>query len=201
MTQTLDVAEPLSRLDSSRAAQTSPAATATGESKFGVFAITFGIAFALIYTVLERLNWPLFTYHPVSGVVDFGKEMTGTGPPMFWYGWLALTFIAATVVSFVATMIPGPWLRRATFFCCVLGALWPTALNVLRAFGPDWQALDIEFMNSVWAAAVPAVIGTAVISYFVPDRFVQRSWTSLLLIVPIGGLVVLSYSLQQYFVR
>jgi hypothetical protein len=30
---------------------------------------------------------------------------------------------------------------------------------------------------------------------------VQRTWTSWLLIVPIGGLVVLGYSLQQYFVR
>jgi hypothetical protein len=201
MTQTLDVAEPLSRLDGSHMAQASRSATATSDSKFGVFVITFGIAFALIYTVLERLNWPLFTYHPVSGIVDFGKEMTGTGPPMFWYGWLALAGIAATVVSFVATMVPGPWLRRATFFCCVLGALWPTALNVLRAFGADWQSLDAEFMNSVWAAAVPALAATAAIGYFVPDRFVQRSWTSLLLIVPIGGLVVLSYSLQQYFVR
>jgi hypothetical protein len=34
-----------------------------------------------------------------------------------------------------------------------------------------------------------------------PSQFVQRVWTSLLLIVPIGGLVVLGYSLQQYFVR
>jgi hypothetical protein len=30
---------------------------------------------------------------------------------------------------------------------------------------------------------------------------VERLWPSLLLLVPIGGLVVLGYSLQQYFVR
>jgi hypothetical protein len=44
-------------------------------------------------------------------------------------------------------------------------------------------------------------VGASVITYFVPPQFVQRVWTSLLLWVPIGGLVVLGYSLQQYFVR
>jgi len=44
-------------------------------------------------------------------------------------------------------------------------------------------------------------VGAAAITYFVHSQFVRRVWTSLLLIVPIGGLVVLGYSLQQYFVR
>jgi hypothetical protein len=201
MTQTLDIAEPLSR--SNAVAATKAQATATRDSKFGIFAITFGIWFALLYTVFERLNWPLFTYLPVRNQTYFGiyRPVPGEGPPMYWYGWIVLAIICAAVVGSIATRVPERQLRQATFFCCVLGALWPTALNVLRSFGADWQSLDVEFMNSVWAAAVPAVIGTAVISYFVPDRFVQRSWTSLLLIVPIGGLVVLGYSLQQYFVR
>jgi hypothetical protein len=202
MTQTLDVAERFSRLDGSRSEEASKATT-QATSKLAIFAITFGIAFALLYTVFERLNWPLFTYLPVGNKLYFGiyRPLRGEGPPMYWYGWIVLAVMAAFVVSFIATMVSAPWLRRATFFCCVLGALWPTALTVLRAFGADWQSLDIEFMNSVWAAAVPALLGTAAVSYFVPDRFVQRSWTSLLLIVPIGGLVVLGASLQQYFVR
>jgi hypothetical protein len=81
----------------------------------------------------------------------------------------------------------------------VLGAVWPICLAVLRSFGADWQSLDAEFMNSVWAAAVPALLITAAISYAVSARFVQRVWPPLLLIVPIGGLAVLGYSLQQYF--
>ena len=72
---------------------------------------------------------------------------------------------------------------------------------MLRSFGADWQSLDIEFMNSIWAAAIPALVGAAAISYFVPSQFVQRVWTSWLLIVPLVGLVVLGYSLLQYFVR
>ena len=57
-------------------------------------------------------------------------------------------------------------------------------------------------MNSPWAAAVPALVGAAAITFYVPSQFVQRVWTSLLLIVPIGGLVVLGYSLlQPWFLR
>ena len=202
MTQTLDIADRYSQLDSARAAVT-PTVEAQTRSKFGIFAITFGIASTLLYTVFERLNWPLFTYLPRVNRVEFWmyRSPPAESPPMYWYGWIVLAAVAALVVSLIATRVSDQTLRRATFFCCVLGALWPTFLAVLRTFGPDWQALNIEFMNSAWAAAVPALVGTAAITYFVPPQFVQRVWTSLLLIVPIGGLVVLGYSLQQYFVR
>jgi hypothetical protein len=200
MTQALDALDVGGRLthDAASAARGAPASTGT-ISRFGTFAITFGIAFTLYYTVFERLNWPLFTYHPVTGQIDFGKEMVGKGPPMFWYGWLLLSGLAALVTGAIATVVPGSALRRATFFCCLLGAVWPASLSMLRSFGADWQSLDAEYMNSVWAAAVPALLITAAISWAVPARFVQRVWAPLLLFVPIGGLVVLGYSLQQYF--
>jgi hypothetical protein len=200
MTQTLDVGGRFSQPDSSHAMG---ASTSTTRTKFGSFAITFSIAFALLYTIYERLNWPLFTYLPVGNKLHFWiyRPLPGEGPPMYWYGWIALATISALVVALIAGRVSDQSLRRATFFCCVLGALWPTVLTVLRSFGADWQSLDAEFMNSVWAAAIPALIGTAAITYFVPSQFVQRVWTSLLLIVPIGGLVVLGYSLQTYFVR
>jgi hypothetical protein len=200
MTQTLDAGGRFSQPDSSHAMG---ASTSTTRTKFGTFAITFSIAFALLYTVYERLNWPLFTYLPQGNKLYFWiyRPLRGEGPPMYWYGWIALAVISAFVVAWIATRVSDQWLRKATFFCCVLAALWPAVLNVLRSFGADWASLDAEFMNSVWAAAVPALVGTALISYFVPSQFVQRSWTSLLLIVPIVGLVVLGYSLLQYFVR
>jgi hypothetical protein len=177
MTQTLDVGGRFSQPDSSHAI----GASTTQTSKFGTFAITFGIAFALLYTVFERLNWPLFTYLPQSNTVYFGiyRPLRGEGPPMYWYGWIALAVASAFVVSWIATFVPGQWVRRVTFFCCVLGALWPIVLAVLRSFGADWASLDAEFMNSVWAAAIPALVGTVAISYFVPSQFVQRVWTSL----------------------
>src|ERR1700693_4935630 len=127
MTQTLDVADDrLSQLASAHPA-TAPTSQ-TRASKFGTFAITFGIAFATLYTVFERLNWPLFTYHPVLGQLDFGRQPTGIGPPMFWYGWIVLAAASAFVVGWIVTMVSGQWLRRATVFCCVLAALWPASL-------------------------------------------------------------------------
>jgi len=202
MTQTLDVGEGFSQLDSSRATGAPTSATQTKASKFGTFAITFGIAFPLLYTAFERLNWPLFTYHPVLGNVDFWRQPAGVGPPMFWYGWIVLAAISAFVVGGIATIIPGHWLRRATVFCCALAALWPAALAALRIFITDWATFDADFLNSVWVAAVPAFVGAAVITYYVPSRLAERVWTSWLLIAPIGGLVVLGYSLlQPWFLR
>jgi hypothetical protein len=202
MTQTLDVGEGFSQLDSSRAMGAPTSTTQTKVSKFGTFAISFGIAFPLLYTVYERLNWPLFTYHPVLGNLDFWRQPAGVGPPMFWYGWIVLAAISAVVVGGIATIIPGQWLRRATVFCCALAALWPAALAALRIFITDWATFDADFLNSVWVAAVPAFVGAAVITYYVPSRLAERVWTSWLLIAPIGGLVVLGYSLlQPWFLR
>src|SRR6516162_3877945 len=137
MTQTLEMDVRPSRLASAPAAS-APARPAKADTKAGIFSITFGIAFALLYTAFERLNWPLFTYHPVSGVVDFGRQLAGIGPPMFWYGWTALAAAAALVVALAATIVPTRWLRRGTVFCCALAALWPAALAALRIFIVDW---------------------------------------------------------------
>ena len=198
MTQTLDVGERLSQLDSSHTTGTSKSATRTR-----TFAFTFGIAFTLLYTAFERLNWPLFTYQPAVGRLYFWlhRPLSGEGPPMYWYGWIVLAAATALMVAWIATMISGQWLRRATVFCCILAALWPASLAALRIFITDWATFDADFLNSVWVAAVPGFLGAAAITYFVPSRLADRVWTSWLLIVPIGGLVVLGYSLQQYFVR
>jgi hypothetical protein len=200
MTHALEMDDRASRLDAARAAS-APASPASADTTSGNFAITFGIAFALLYTVFERLNWPLFTYHPVSGIVDFWRQPAGVGPPMFWYGWIVLAAAAALVVAWATTMISAPLLRRATLFCCALAVLWPATLSALRVFIADWATFDADFLNSVWVAAVPALIGAAAVTWLVGARIADRVWTSWLLIAPIGGLIVLGYSLQQYFVR
>jgi hypothetical protein len=53
-------------------------------AKVRTFVFTFGIAFTLLYTVLERLNWPLFTYQPAAGKLYFWlhRPLSGEGPPM-----------------------------------------------------------------------------------------------------------------------
>ena len=202
MTRTVDVDERSSQFDSSHAIDGPASATQT-RTKVRTFVFTFGIAFTLLYTVLERLNWPLFTYQPAAGKLYFWlhRPLSGEGPPMYWYGWIVNAAIAAFVVAWIATIISGQWLRRATVFCCALAALWPAALAALRIFITDWATFDADFLNSVWVAAVPGFLGAAAITYFVPSRLAERAWTSWLLIVPIVGLVVLGNSLLIYFVR
>jgi hypothetical protein len=120
---------------------------------------------------------------------------------MYWYGWIALAVPSALVLGWVATITPGRWLYRATIFCSVLAGLWPATLAALRTFIVDWATFDADFLNSVWMAAIPALVGAAATTYFVPSRLAERAWSSWLLIVPIVGLVVLGNSLLVYFVR
>ena len=202
MTRTVDVGERTSQLDSSHTMD-APTSATHRNAKVRTFVFTFGIAFTLLYTVYERLNWPLFTYQPAVGRLYFWlhRPLSGEGPPMYWYGWIVLAAAIALMVAWIATMISGQWLRRATVFCCILAALWPASLAALRIFITDWATFDADFLNSVWVAAIPAWVGAAAITYYIPSRLAERVWTSWLLIVPIGGLVVLGYSLLQYFVR
>src|SRR5262245_11098693 len=202
MTRTVDVDERTSQCDSSRTMDLSTSATHRS-AKVRTLVFTFGIAFTLLYTILERLNWPLFTWQPAVGKMYFWlhRPLSGEGPPMYWYGWIVNAAIAALVVALIATIISGPWLRRATVFCCALAALWPAALAALRIYITGWATFDAGFLDSAWVAAPPAFVGAAAITYYVPSRFVERTWTSWLLIVPIAGLVVLGNSLLIYFVR
>src|SRR6266700_3512584 len=121
MTQTLDVHQDVSQLGRSPATASPTTATPAAISRAGIFAITFGISFMLLYTVFERLNWPFFTYHPAVGNLDFWMQRprSGEGPPMYWYGWLVCSGMGAVGLSFVATLLPRPWLYRATVFCCL----------------------------------------------------------------------------------
>jgi hypothetical protein len=201
MTQTLHADERIA-LDHARAIRTPASASATTETRFGTFAITFGIAFAILYTILERQNWPLFTYHPAVGKVDFWMHAarSGEGPPMYWYGWVVLSLAGAGVVGWIATMVSSRWLQRATVFCCVLAALWPIAFALANIIA-DRASFDAEFLRSVWIAAIPALVGAVAATYLVPVERAQRAWTGWLLIMPIGGLVILGYSLNQYFLR
>jgi hypothetical protein len=204
MTQTLEVHERISDVGRSPTLNEPTSTTAAGStSKFARFAFTFGISFAILYTLFEQMNWPLFTYHPAVGKIDFWMQRprSGEGPPMYWYGWLALSFSSAAVIGGIATLLPSKWLLRATAFCCVLAILWSSIFVI--AFHSDGRtSFDTDLVKSMaWMSAIPGLIGAAIISYFVPLQWTQRVWTSWLLIMPIGGLAILGYSLKSFFLR
>ena len=142
MTQASEVHERLSQLDSSDVMRAPRSTTQTR-----TFAFTFGIAFTLLYTVYERLNWPLFTWQPAVGKMYFWlhRPLSGEGPPMYWYGWLFLGIPAALVVASAATLVPRERPQQATFFCCTLAILWPIALALASLF------TDQTSFNEQWA--------------------------------------------------
>ena len=70
MTRTVDVDERTSQFDSSRTMDL-PTSAAHRRAKVRTFVFAFGIAFTLLYTILERLNWPLFTWQPAVGKMYF----------------------------------------------------------------------------------------------------------------------------------
>jgi uncharacterized membrane protein YdcZ (DUF606 family) len=202
MTQTLDVHERISGLGGSQAASQS-ATTEVTASKTARFVFAFGISFAILYTLFEQMNWPLFTYHPAVGKLDFWMQRarSGEGPGMYWYGWLALAFPTAALVGWVSTLVSSKWLYRATIFCCVLAILWSVIFAIL-VLTDGRTSFDTDLVKSMgWWSAIPGLLGALVISYFVPLQWAQRIFTSWLLIMPIGGLIILGYSLKSFFLR
>jgi len=202
MTQALDVHERISELGGARAASQSATAEVTA-SKAGRFVFVFGISFAILYTLFEQMNWPLFTYHPAVGKLDFWMQRarSGEGPGMYWYGWLALAFPCAALVGWVSTLVSSKWLYRATIFCCVLAILW-SAIFAILVLTDGRTSFDTDLVKSMgWWSAIPGLVGALVISYFVPLQLAQRLFTSWLLIMPIGGLIILGYSLKSFFLR
>jgi hypothetical protein len=201
MTQALD-ANSVSAYVGARSAA-APAGVASKEtSKFGTFAIAFGIAFAILYTLFERQNRPLFTYHPAVGRLDFLRDMgvKEDGPPMFWYGWIVLAGAAAAVLGYVATLLPRQLLYRLGTFFCVLAVLWPICYYLAGVLDVH-ASFNAEFLRSTWIVGIPAWVGALAVTALTSSRWVERAWTAWLFLMPIGGLVILGYSLNDYFTR
>ncbi len=202
MTQALDISERVAYREEQRTPAATQAQTATRAGKLEVFVVTFGIAFAIIYTLFERWNWPLFTYHPAVNRFDLFRVVgiPEDGPPMFWYGWLVLSAIAATAVAAIATTLSMQSLQRATVFFCVLAALWPI-LYALGLYVDQVATFNAPFLRSVWSSGVPALVGAIAAAYLVSAERAERLWTGWLMIMPIGGLIILGYSLLDFFER
>ena len=119
---------------------------------------------------------------------------------MYWYGWLALAIPSAASVGWIATMLSERSLQRATLFCCTLAVLWPVAYAVTVVI-VNRPSYNTEYIDLMAIAGVPALLGATVAAYFVPLEWAKRAWTSWLVSLPIGALVILGYSLRTYFLR
>jgi hypothetical protein len=77
-------------------------------SRFGTFALVFGICFAVLYVVCDMAALPMFTYHPGTDRIDpgFAPARRDEGPAMYWYGWIANSALGACILGLLAALLP-----------------------------------------------------------------------------------------------
>lgn len=97
-------------------------------SSFRSFATAFAIVAPVFYTVCEMRNWPLFTFVPATDAVYFGlyAPAPDQGPPMYWYGWVATSFLGSAAICLAVLLLPGSALKRIP-----LALIWITPLAML----------------------------------------------------------------------
>jgi len=88
--------------------------TASASPRFGAFALVFGISFAILYVVCDMAALPMFTYHPGTDRIDpgFAPPRRDEGPAMYWYGWIATSALGASILGFLAALLPERIRRR-----------------------------------------------------------------------------------------
>ena len=82
--------------------------TMPASSRFGAFALVFGVSFAILYVVCDMAALPLFTYHPGTDRIDpgYAPARRDEGPAMYWYGWIATSALGASILGTLATLLP-----------------------------------------------------------------------------------------------
>ena len=104
----------------------------TSSFAFRSFAFAYGTAFAVLYTVVLKLDLALFTVCPSLGVVLLGTRHSGDvaapsmaflAPAMYWYGWTATAALGALLFGLITALLPERWTRR----------FWPGWLWVVPA--------------------------------------------------------------------
>jgi hypothetical protein len=87
-------------------------------TKFGTFAIVFAISAVLLYVLMDMGGWTLFTVHPATGRLEWGRTLPrpNEGPVMYWYGWTVAAIIGAAVLGFLATLLPESMAKKIPLF-------------------------------------------------------------------------------------
>ena len=84
------------------------AAVADKPHAFNIFSIVFGAAYSLCF----YFSYALFRYFPEVGTFHLfvaSEPPQGSGPPIFWYGWIATAAIFSAVVALI---VPRRWAAR-----------------------------------------------------------------------------------------
>jgi hypothetical protein len=168
--------------------------------KIPTFTIVFVVACAVLYAICTEFNIPAITYHPVIGEIDLGWKPARSGPAMYWYGWMLSSLIGATVIAYIATVVPPVWLQRLLVFACVAAVAYLIVYTaMLIIYGK--ASVEMETLKDRRVAAGAAVILAVFFIYRSPADWYQRVWAGWVWLVPIGASAVLGYYLIPFFTR
>ena len=86
----------------------------TGANRKGTGAAVFAASFGILYGSCDVFRWPLFSYYPVTGRTAWGwtPETADDGPAMYWYGWIASSFLGALACDMAAMGLPSGLRQR-----------------------------------------------------------------------------------------
>ena len=104
---------------------------AVASSRLRTFVVVFSITATVVYVLCLLFGWPLFTYHPATGRLEWGYGLPrrNEGPVMYWYGWVVMTAIVSSLVALLATFLPERITGRIPLFL-----LWALPLATLPIF-------------------------------------------------------------------
>jgi hypothetical protein len=100
------------------------------DSRSSAFPMVFTMTWCIVYVLAVELNLALYTYHPVLGEFGLWAQAPREGPAMYWYGWLATSGAAASILGLAAGHLPLPidrlpaWLSWAIPICAMLAFIW-----------------------------------------------------------------------------
>jgi hypothetical protein len=82
----------------------------------------FGIGFAAFYAPAFQYNWPMFTYFPAINMWQWGfaAQTDETGPPMYWYGWMAYAALVGIALILLTLLLPARVSDRVLSVLCWL---------------------------------------------------------------------------------
>ncbi len=101
-----------------------------------VFAITFAVAYAILYVLAVENNWALFTYHPLSGEFHWLVKRAADGPAMFWYGWMVTAALGALLTAAIVSFLPAAITSRVpvALSWCIPVAVMVVFVYIMRDF-------------------------------------------------------------------
>jgi hypothetical protein len=73
--------------------------------------MVFSATFAVFYGLCDVYRWPLFSYYPATGLIEWGwkPETAEDGPAMYWYGWVVSSCLGSTLSAALAVVLPATW--------------------------------------------------------------------------------------------